>query len=458
MDDSLSVWQEWFAKHRETILKDYFRFLEFNTIGIDPSTKDECQNCADWLCAYLDKVGLKSEQWEAPGHPVVFAQNLDAGPDAPTILLYHHYDVQPVDPLELWESNPFKPELRDGNVYARGAQDNKGQCMYTLAAISALFSMKKKQNFNLKIFIEGDEEAGSPGLETIFPAKKEALACDLLLAVDTLLPNAHTPAITLGMRGILSIDIACRAANTDLHSGILGGVAHNPLRAMSEAFSSLWDKEGRVAVPGFYDQVQEITKEELSCLSMEVDESQITEEFGVEAFAPEPGFSIGASSSIRPTVEINGMNGGYTGEGFKTIIPKEAKGKVSCRLVPNQDPQDIFNRVADHLRSKFPKGMEVEIEILEGKPALWSPLDSPIAKVVAKAYEEVMGKPCERSYGGGSIPILTFLAEASGGEVVMMGFGLSTDRIHAPNEYFGLDRFEQGFLTMGTIFSKFNER
>jgi len=456
MDFDAKKWQEWFANNRSAILEDYFTFLRFRSIGVDSSCKQECTDCAQWVESYLKDLGLSTQVWETPSHPIIFAEKRSKSKDAPTLLIYHHYDVQPVDPIELWDSDPFEPVLKGETVYARGAQDNKGQCMYSLAAIKALLSFEDELPFHLKVFLEGDEEAGSSASEPILYEKKEELASDAVLVVDVLLPAPGVPSVTSGVRGILGFEVVCRGAKEDLHSGEFGGVAYNPLRALSSALSSIWDQEGKIAIPHFYDDLVNLSEQQRSLLNFELEESFL-KEMGVHSFCAEPGFSIGESRSIRPTVEIHGLSGGYSGGGIKTVIPKEAKAKLSCRLVPNQEPEKIFSLIGAHLEKQMPKGMEIEVICKEGKAGYWSSPDSLIAQVAKKAYEEVMGKKCSQSISGASIPILNALAKVAGGDVLLIGYGLPSDQIHAPNEHFGLDRFEMGFLTMGSIFSQFHE-
>lgn len=453
----LDKWKKWFAAHHEATFQDLFQFLRFKSIGTDPEFDLETRKCADWLVDYLSDIGLDAEKWESGGQPVVFAKHCGAGKDRPTLLIYQHYDVQPVDPIELWETDPFDPTIRNNNVYARGAQDNKGQCFYSITAIKALFEESDKLNFNLKLFIEGEEESGSTTTREIIAEKAEELKSDYILVVDSGIPAPGVGAVTLGLRGILTMDILLRSADVDMHSGALGGVAYNPIRALTHALSKLWDDGEKVAVPGFYDAVRELPSEEAKELSLEMDEEAARKEFGLRAFCPDPGYTIGQSVAIRPTVEINGIIGGYTGEGFKTVLPAIASAKLSCRLVPNQIPAEIADNIQAHLQEHTPKGLDLIIDVHEGFPAFQSSGHSFIAKLAKKAYEEVLGKSCQSVLAGGSIPIVTELANASGGEAIMMGYGLDGDQIHAPNEHFGLDRFEQGFLTMGRILSGLQE-
>ena len=452
----LRALEKWFSNHRETIFQDLFHFLKFKSIGTDPAFDADTKACAHWLVDYLKKSGMETTLWETSVQPVIFAKHCKA-PGRPTLLIYQHYDVQPVDPINLWETDPFEPTVRNGEVYARGAQDNKGQCFYSITAVKALLQLCDQLNFNLKIFIEGEEEGGSEGTRAAIEAHKDALSCDYILVVDSTIPNAETPAITLGIRGIITMEMICKGADVDMHSGTFGGAAYNPIRALVTALSSCWDPTGKVAVPHFYDSVKKMSAAEMNNFALEMDEDFVKKEFGLRLFGPEPGYSIGQSVGIRPTVEINGIEGGYTGEGFKTVLPATAKAKISCRLVPNQDPDSIISELQAHLLKNVPSGMEVTFTDVCGYSSFIANRDSLIAKHAAKAYEEVMGKPCKNVLSGGSIPIVMELAKASGGEAVMMGYGLDSDQIHAPNEHFGLDRFEKGFLTMGRILALINE-
>ena len=457
MSLSIETWENWYEEHRDETLSDFFRFLSFQSIGTDPKYHAETRACAQWLAEYLEEIGLETTLWETSGQPIVFGKDLRAGEDRPTLMIYHHYDVQPVDPLDLWETPPFEPTVRDGEVFARGAQDNKGQCFYTITALKALYQLAEARNFNLKVFIEGEEESGSVGTKEAIYAHAEELSCDAMLCIDSNMFAPGAGAITLGLRGILTVELTLRCADSDMHSGGLGGIAYNPIRALCTVLSKCWDAEGKVAIPHFYDAVDPLTDREKTELDLELDEKEMIEKFGLRAVSPDPGYTIGQSVSLRPTFEINGIDGGYTGEGFKTVLPATCKAKISCRLVTQQNPSEIFENLKAHLQSHLTEGLELDVQLDQGSPAFRSSGDSMIAKRTAKAYEEVLGVPCKKVVSGGSIPIVADLAQVTGADVLVMGFGLDTDQIHAPNEHFGLDRFKQGFLTVGQIFANFNE-
>lgn len=441
--------KKYFNEHRSTILQNYFSFLKFESISTEEEHKQDILDCASWLEKNLHEMNFTTELWKTTGHPTLFAENLEAGSDKPTLLIYNHYDVQPVDPLDLWDSPPFEPTIKNNAVYARGALDNKGQCMYSLQAVKALLAIKGKLPINIKWIIEGEEETGSSGLSGILEAKKIRLNADYLVICDLGIPNAATPSVTLGTRGIVTMDVDAVGSAIDLHSGTHGGRAFNPLHALVDVLSKLRDSNGKITVPGFYDDVKALTDEERKNLNFSFDEEAYLRTFGIKATGGEKNFPPLERSTIRPTLEINGISGGYSGKGFKTVIPAKANAKVSCRLVPNQDPNTIGRAVADFIESHAPNGVEIKVSIHKGiGKAVRANIDAPVTKAFARSYSEVFGSPCQYAFEGGSIPIIPELKKACGGEVLLMGLGLDEDQIHAPNEHFGLTRFEQGFLVM----------
>lgn len=444
----MNPFEKWFADHRKRILDDFFTFLKFPSISTDPAYKKDMLSCADWVMKYLEAFGFSAELWETSGHPTVFGENLQAGPDRPTLLFYLHYDVQPVTPVEEWESDPFTPTVTEGRVVARGAVDNKGQCFYTLTALKAFHDLSETLGINIKLCIEGEEEIGSEGLAGILNEKKERLQADYFLVVDFDMLGENEPAITLGMRGVTTINVFCQNSTVDLHSGTFGGFVTNPARALVKAVSACWDEEGRVAIPGFYDDVKEFEEKELEAFDWNADPKAQASTFHVGAFSGEKGYSLLESNWIRPSLEINGISSGYTGEGFKTIIPAKAMVKLSCRMVPNQDPKRILELIADFLKKKIPEGIDVKLELGHGSKGMITSPHSHLAKMTAKAFEEVFHAPCRRILCGATIPIVPSLAETSGAELVMTGVGLPEDGMHAPNESFGLSRFEKGFLAI----------
>ena len=445
--------KQWFSKHREQILADYFTFLRFPSISADPSYRTSCVDCANWLLHYLQKGGISASLIDTPGLPLVYGESLEAGTGAETILMYGHYDVQPVDPLELWKSPPFEPTLRNGSIFARGAVDDKGQIFYAILAVLCWKDLGRPLPVNLKFCIEGEEESSSKGLAEVLPNLHSKLRSDHLLVIDFDQFDRGIAAVSLGARGLVALEVTLTGATIDLHSGMCGGIAYNPNRALVELLAKLWDGEGRVQVPHFYDQVIPLSDNEKDLYSVRYDRAYYTKQFGIEAFGGEKGKSPHEAGCLRPTLEINGISGGYTGPGIKTVIPMSAHAKITCRLVPDQDPKKIGDAVAEFLKAHALHGIKVDIIQHKGESAFRGRPDSKLSLAVAKAATEVTGKKCRYTLSGGSIPIVPALVHASGAKVVGMGYGLIDDEIHAPNEHFDMDRFEQGFLTVGRALS-----
>lgn len=436
-----------YAQYKEEALDDYFTFLKFQSISSEPQYRSQVVACADWVSQYLTKIGFEVERWTTPGHPTIFAKNTKAGPNKPTLLIYNHYDVQPVDPLELWDTPPFNPTVRNGQVYARGAQDNKGQCFYVLLALKALVDSGQPLPVNIKLCIEGEEECGSMGLSQILKDKRQELKADYLAIVDLGHNKAGHPAVTLGVRGLVTLDLEITGTRSDIHSGSHGGIAYNPIHALVEILAAVRDPSGKITIPNFYDDVLETSEKEKKQLSLTLDPKEYESLFGAKPTGGEKKYSPLERNWMRPTFEINGISGGYAGDGFKTVIPAKASAKISCRLVPNQDPEKMAALVSTYLESKAPEGTQVKVHVRDGwGKALRANVDSKIIKAFATAYQEVFNVPCEYISSGASIPIISELAEASGAEVALVGLGLPDDNIHAPNEHFGLDRIENGFL------------
>ncbi len=442
---------DYFDAYRASLVEDYFTFLRFQSIGTDPQYANDVRSCCDWLVLYLKSIGLQVSVWETAGQPTVFASDLRAGADKPTVLLYNHYDVQPVDPLELWKYPPFEPALVGDRVYARGAVDNKGQCFYVMHALRALLERDGCLPVNLKLCIEGEEEFGSPSLPAVVAERKAELAADYLYIVDAGIRAAGIPAVTLGCRGITCMTVNLQGSSTDLHSGENGGIVYNPLHALVAMLGKLRDESGRITIPGFYDDVLALSPEEKNQLSFEFDAGAYRTSFGAEANGGENDYSPLESAWVRPTLEINGISGGYAGEGFKTVIPARASAKVSCRLVPRQTPEKITELVTSYLEKIAPPGIKVSVATEGGGAPLRTGISSRATQAAAAAYTEVCGKPCEYILTGGSIPISAKLAEVSGAETVYLGYGLPDDNIHAPNEFFDLTRMKLGLATVGRI-------
>ena len=448
-ESSFSMMQEWIEIHRAELLEEFKTFLKFPSISSEPEFKQSVLDCANWVANYLKELKFQVELWRTEGHPIIYASDMRAGPDKPTLLIYHHYDVQPVDPIEKWESPPFEPTINKGEIYARGAQDNKGQCFYTLQALKLLREKKGTFPVNIKLCIEGEEEVGSSGLAHIMKNKKEALKADYLAIVDLGLRHADQPALTLGIRGILTLDVEVQSAHTDLHSGSHGGIVLNPIHALVKLLASLRDEGGKITIPGFYDDLQEISAKERSSVSFDFDSNEYFQQTGAHPNGGETTFSVLERAWIRPTLEINGISGGYAGTGFKTVIPAKAFAKISCRLVPGQQPAKIGRLIAEYLKKNEPLGTQVTIQVHSGQgEAVRISPEAKVVKAFAKAFEEVFHSPCTFIFEGASIPIVPELAKVCGGDTILLGLGLTTDQIHAPNEHFGIDRLEKGILIM----------
>lgn len=435
--------------NKQQMMEDYYHFLSFPSISSEPQFKDQVKACADWIVNYLKSLDFEVELWPTSGHPVVYASYMKANPSKPTLLIYNHYDVQPVDPIEEWTSPPFKPHLREGQVYARGAQDNKGQCFYVLQALKLLIQHFGTLPINIKLCIEGEEEMGSTGLSQILASKEAELQANYLAVVDLGLRDPQVPAVTLGIRGLVTLDVEVKTAVIDLHSGAHGGIILNPIQVLVELLASLHNEKGKVTIPGFYDQVLEMPLEERSKVSFQFDVSDYQRTTGGFPGAGEKEFSALERAWIRPTLEFNGITGGYAGPGFKTIIPAKASAKLSCRLVPDQDPAQIGELVANYLRANAPQGVQINVQVRPGMgKAVRANSTTKVVQAFSQAFQEVFQVPCEFIFEGGSIPIVTELAYVSKGEVILIGLGLSDDQIHAPNEHFGVDRLERGTLIM----------
>jgi len=450
--------QELFLQNQQSILDDYFTFLRFPSIATDPQHLSDVRACASWLKQWMMTCGLQVQSWHEDSIPVLLASDLRAGPHKKTLLLYAHYDVQPVDPLELWTTPPFEPSLREGCIYARGASDDKGQCFYTLCAIRDFLKQHGSLPFNLKFLIEGEEECGSEGLESLLKTHAHHLHAEDLLVVDSSLEAPEQPSITLGARGIISMTVTLTEGAADLHSGRFGGLAINPNKAMVQLLSKLHDATGKVAIEGFYDDVFPPSAEELAALSCEFDLTAFQDAHGFTPHGMEQGTSPLQANWFRPTLEINGISGGYAGPGFKTVIPAVTCAKLSCRLVPQQNPERIVKLLTQFLEKHASAHLKLEIAVHQGTaPGFRRPAHSPLVQLVSQSYSDIFEKPCKKILCGASIPIVPALAQASGAEPVLIGTALSTDRIHAPDEHFSLDSFKKGYLTIYRLLELYKE-
>ncbi len=446
----LSKLDGYFAENRDNHLAELNEFLRIPSISSLSEHKQDMQTAASWLAAAMKRVNLDNISIdETGGHPVVYADWLHA-PGKPTILFYGHYDVQPVDPLNLWETPPFEPTVRDNKLFARGASDDKGQVFMHLKALEALFALDGTLPVNVKFIIEGEEEIGSPNLPQYVEKNKEKLAADLILISDTGLYAPGKPAVCYGLRGLTGIQIDVRGAKGDLHSGLYGGGVQNAIHALADILASFRDEHGTIQVEGFYDNVRPLSEEERQAYrDLNFDEEALKEEVGVKELFGEKGYSYLEQTWARPTLEVNGVFGGFSGEGIKTVLPAEAGAKITCRLVPDQDPDEIVALLKAHVEKHKPAGVEVTIsEFDKGAPFI-TPFDHPVIQAAGRSYERVYEVPTAYTRGGGSIPIVAAFDQILQLPVVLMGFGLSSENFHAPNEHFHLENFDKGLRVLG---------
>lgn len=444
----LDDFKKYFSDHRPDIERRYRELLRFPTVSSLPEALADLEACAAWIADHFRRCGCTVEEWRAGGAPVIYASLRSSDAKAPTVLIYNHYDVQPVDPLNEWTSPPFEMRVEGDRVYARGAQDNKGQLAYVLSALDMLCA-RKNLPCHLKFVVEGEEENGSASLTSIVADKHNELQADYVMIIDAGMRRPDVPAVNLGTRGLVNLTVTVTGTSHDLHSGIEGGIAYNPLHALVAMLAALRSPDGAIAIPGFYDAVVMPTAEEQARLALAFDEEAWERTYGQKPGGGERALSPLVRNWLRPTVEINGIHGGYGGPGSKTVIPKEAVAKLSCRLVPHQDPMTVGTMVREFLLSSVPVGVTADVVIHPGmgRATRTSP-DAPGIKALARAMEMVWDVQPEYILDGASIPIIPMLQASSGGEVITWGVGLPTDRIHAPNERFDFGRMEKGLCTL----------
>lgn len=442
------------AANRDRYLDEWRRFLEFPSVSAIPEHAADCRRCAEWLANHLRDMGFAARLIPTRSNPVVFAERPGRA-SAPTVLFYGHYDVQPVDPVALWKTPPFTPTLRDGRMYARGAQDNKGQLFAALKAIETLIAAEALPG-PLKLLIEGDEETGQMPLLEALADQRDLLRADIVMAADTGTVGSGAPTITMGLRGIIHLTAVLKGANHDLHSGVHGGRAPNPVHGAARLLASLHDAAGRVAVEGFYDGVQPPTSEERRLANTPpFDAAWYERTIGAPAVGGEPDYTLAERTGFCPAIDANGLHSGYGGAGSKTVIPAEALIKLSARLVPDQDPARVLRLMADHLRRHTPPGFTLEVtEQGVGGPAVRVPLDSAPVKLARSVLAELSPLPTAFLWEGASVPVLSHLPALAGGKVLLVGFGSEADNIHAPNESYSLEQFRSGFLYTGLLLNR----
>lgn len=440
--------KDYIQKNSDRFFDELFSLIRIPSVSAHTHRKSEIEACANRWKELLLLAGADSaEILPTNGNAVVFAQKM-VNPSLPTILIYGHYDVMPAEPLELWTSPAFEPEIRDGHIFARGADDDKGQSFMHAKAFEYLVK-NNELKCNVKFLIEGEEEIGSPSLEAFCEANKELLACDMILVSDTSMLSADIPSITTGLRGLAYWQIEVTGASRDLHSGIFGGAVANPISELSKILASLTDADGKITIPGFYDKVEEISAEEKALIAqIPFDEEEYKSGLDITHVYGEKGYSTIERTGVRPTLDICGIWGGYTGEGSKTVLPSKAYAKLSARLVPHQRSHEISELVANHLLKTAPAHIDLKVDFLHGAESYVCPIDSPAYKAAEAAYTKVFGirpLPVRR---GGSIGVIPIFESTLGVKPILMGFGLESDAIHSPNENFPVDLFYKGIETI----------
>jgi len=456
MQDALSYAET----HFDDFVSQLEELLRIPSISTDSEYAHEVQRAANWLADHFSAIGVQHvEVIATDGHPVVYAEHM-VDDDRPTVLVYGHYDVQPPDPLELWTSPPFEPTRKNGTLYARGACDDKGQMFMHAKAAEAYLQQEGDLPVNLKFVIEGEEETGSKHLVPFIEAHKDRLAdADVVLISDTAMFSHDAPSITYGLRGMAYAEITLTGPNRDLHSGIYGGGVENPINALADLISQLHDADHRITIPGFYDAVQDLTEDERQTYrELPFDEAAWKDEIGLDAVKHEAGYTLLECLSGRPTLDVNGIWGGYTGEGAKTVLPAKAHAKISMRLVPDQRAADIYDKLEAYLQDLTPPTMTLDFSRLHGGKPMLVDRDHPAMQAAADAVEHVYGAAPHFVRNGGTIPVVADFKDHLGLDSVLMGFGLDSDAIHSPNEHFGLDRFHKGIEAIIRFHATFAER
>lgn len=440
--------QAYLNAERDKDLQRLFAFLRIPSVSALSQHREDMHRAADWLVEEMTAMGLdKVRKIDAGGHPIVYAERIE-DPALPTVLIYGHYDVQPVDPEALWTTPPFEPNIRDGRIYARGASDDKGQVFMHLRALKAHLATRGRLPVNVRLVIEGEEEIGSESLARYVESAPEMQA-DVVVISDTSMPALDAPALCYSLRGISVLEVTVRGAAGDMHSGLFGGAVPNPLHELARLIASLHDEEGRVNVPGFYDDVLPLTAEEREMLGrFPFDEEEYKASLGLKELFGEAGYTTIERIGARPTLELNGMWGGFQGEGSKTVIPSEAHAKITCRLVPSQDPAEIADLVAKALKERAHPSVTVEVRRGHGgAPWICSP-DQPAVQAALRALEKAFSAQPLLMRMGGSIPVVGDLDRVLKAPIVLMGFALPTDQVHAPNENFSLEAFDKGSVAL----------
>lgn len=455
--------QQFISQHKDKFVVELFSLLRIPSVSADPAFQQEVAACATHLAAHFNDIGLDGvEVIPTSGHPIVYAEKI-IDPSLPTVLVYGHYDVQPADPLELWHTQAFEPVIKstaihpDGAIFARGACDDKGQFFMHVKAVEAMLQAQELP-CNLKLMIEGEEEVGSPNLAVFVRENKSKLKADIILVSDTGMLANDTPSITTGLRGLSYVEVEVTGPNRDLHSGLYGGCVANPINVLTQMIASLHDENMRITIPGFYDKVVELSNEDRAEMAKApFSELAYREALDIQSTHGEKGYSTMERGTIRPTLDVNGIWGGYTGEGAKTVIAAKAFAKISMRLVPDQDPIEITSLFQKHFESIAPLSVRVKVTPHHGGEPVVTPTDSLAYAAASRAYETTFGKKPIPVRSGGSIPIIAMFEQELGLKTILMGFGLDSDAIHSPNEHFGLFNYFKGIETIPYFYKHFSE-
>lgn len=449
--------KEYINENKNRFIDELIELLKIPSISADPSYKKEVFRTADEVEKRLKEAGVENtEICETPGYPVVYGEKI-IDEKLPTVLVYGHYDVQPADPLELWDNPPFEPIIKDNKIYARGSADDKGQ-MYMHVKAFEFMNKTNQLPCNIKFLIEGEEEVGSANLEGFIRENKEKLKADIILISDTSMISMETPSITTGLKGLSYIEVEVTGPNRDLHSGVYGGAVANPINTLCKMIASLQDENNRITIPGFYDNVHEATEEERAAIAKTpFDLEDYKNDLGIKKEQGEEGYTTLERTGIRPTLDVNGIWGGYIGEGAKTVLPSKAYAKISMRLVPNQSDDEITEKFKKHFESIAPDSVKVEVRPHHGGEPYVTPMDIPAYEAASKAIRDAFGKDPIPVRAGGSIPIVALFEEVLGLKSILLGFGLDTDAIHSPNESYGIENFLKGIETIPHFYKHYAE-
>ena len=450
----MQAWKDYQSENKDRFLDELLDLLRIPSVSADSKYKDDVKRCAEAVKDHMLKAGCdKAEVCTTAGHPIVYGEKI-INAALPTVLVYGHYDVQPADPLNLWTSGPFEPVIKEGKIYARGACDDKGQMFMHIKALETMVKTGN-QPCNVKIMIEGEEEVGSTNLGIFLEQNKEKLKADIVLVSDTSMISMDHPSIESGLRGLAYMEVEVTGPNRDLHSGVYGGAVANPATILCQMIASMHDENNHITIPGFYDKVQDLSDAERKAInSAPFDLDEYKKDLGISEIWGEKGYTTLERTGIRPTLEVNGIWGGYTGEGAKTVLPSKASAKISMRLVPNQGSDEISDMFKAHFEKIAPAYVTVKVTAHHGGEAVVTPTDSPAYKAAAKAIVTTFGKDPIPTRGGGSIPIVALFEKTLGLKTVLLGFGLDNDNIHSPNEKYDVFNYYKGIETI-PYFHKF---